>query len=263
MKIFSTTWSLMGSSWTILKENKKMLLFPFLSGVTLVLLIISSKNIDLNDNYLLMFIYYYIAYFIIVFFNASLIASVKKYIDGETPTILGGLKVAFSHIHHIALWVLIASTIGILLKFIGERFGFIGEIISSIFEAILHVATFFVVPVMVLEGKKTSESLNDSIALMKETWGIQIIGAFSFEFIFFLLTLPLWGLLLVMNMLNTPFSIITLGAIAVIYMIFLLLIQFSLYGIFQTAVYKYARFGEIPKGFAKEQLESSFQKKDK
>ena len=112
---FSNSWALMKASWGILKQDKEMLLFPIISGITLLILFASfiaplymfdsynwankflSKNEDVV-NFLLIFIFYYITYFVMIFFNAALIACAKIRIDGGDPTVRDGFKVAISHL---------------------------------------------------------------------------------------------------------------------------------------------------------------------
>jgi hypothetical protein len=112
---FSTSWTLMKASWRILKKDKEMLLFPIISGIALLIIFASfiiplsmmdsfnwvhnflSKNEEIF-NFLLIFIFYYITYFVMIFFNAALIACAKIRIDGGDPTVRDGFKVAISHL---------------------------------------------------------------------------------------------------------------------------------------------------------------------
>jgi hypothetical protein len=59
----------------------------------------------------------------------------------------------------ILLWAVVAATVGMALDAIHERVGFVGRIIATITGAAWSLATFFVVPVLVLEMTGFDETL--------------------------------------------------------------------------------------------------------
>ena len=52
------------------------------------------------------------------------------------------------------------------------------------------IASFLVVPILVAERKSPIDALKGSASLLKKTWGEQLVGNFSFGFVFFLLAIP-------------------------------------------------------------------------
>ena len=125
MNIFtrmSNGWNIAMSSWAVLKENRKLILFPILSGISMLLVIASFLLIvfasagwnfeafrDIREqstvvNYLIVFGYYLVNYFIIVFFNTALIHCTHLYFQGEKPTIRQGLQFAMSRIGVLLSW---------------------------------------------------------------------------------------------------------------------------------------------------------------
>ncbi len=97
--------------------------------------------------------------------------------------------------------------------------------------------------------------------LLKKTWGEQIIGNFSFGFVFFLLSIPAFIVIVLGVLTGSPAAIITCVGLGVIYIILLALIQSALQAIFQAAVYLYARDGETPAGFERGLLVDSIVQK--
>ncbi len=271
---FSNSWTLMKASWGILKKDKEMLLFPIISGITLLILFASfiaplymfdsynwankflSKNEDIV-NFLRIFIFYYITYFVMIFFNAALIACAKIRIDGGDPTVRDGLKVAISHLFHIAGWALISSSVGMLLRIIEERFEFVGKIVSGVLGIAWSITSFLVIPILVIEKKAPSTAFKESAKLLKKTWGEQVIGNFSFGLVFFALSLPAWLLISVVIVTGQGMVSVVLITVAVIYIILLIIIQMALQAIFQTVLYQYARFNKVSGGFNNELLRSS------
>ena len=139
----SNGWNMSMQSLRILNSNKKLIIFPILSGASLILLITSflvgtvfasswlSELFDENNNilaYLLVFGFYLVNYFIVIFFNVALMYCVGKYFKGEEVDISEGLNFSFSRIGIIFSWAVMAATVGTILKMIQEEFGIVGKI---------------------------------------------------------------------------------------------------------------------------------------
>ena len=88
-----------------------------------------------------------------------------------------------------------------------------------------------------------------------------MISNFSFGLIFILLGIPAVVLIILGAMSGEVTLIITFVVIAAIYMIILALIQSTLQGIFQAALFKYARSGSVPEGFDSQLLKGAIRVK--
>ena len=106
-----------------------------------------------------------------------------------------------------------------------------------------------VVPILVVENKNPFTALKESTALLKKTWGQQVVGNFSFGVIFFLLAIPAIALILLGIFSGNIAAMAACIGLAVIYLILLGLVQSALQSIFQAAVFLYARDGHVPEGF--------------
>lgn len=283
----SNTWSLMGQSWQMLKQDKEMLIFPLLSGICCLLVIasyvvpfINSEDGLLSDEaavvetevaadqttadpmaeeqgttkdeiifYGKLFLFYFSCYLIIIFFNTAIVGCVSMRIHGHDPTIADGFKTAFSRLGLVIGWALIAATVGLILRIIEDKNEKIGAIVSAILGAVWAVISFLVLPIMVIENKNPFTALKESTAMLKKTWGEQLMSNFSFGIIFFLLGLPAI-LLVVLGVMaqNTTIMVICI-ATAAVYWVVLALIQSALQVVFQTALYFYARDGRTVVGF--------------
>ncbi|MDE1886678.1 MAG: hypothetical protein KGI32_00920, partial [Gammaproteobacteria bacterium] len=83
---FARTWQLMGASWQLLKQDKRLVVFPLISGVVLALVIatfavplfatgqaqhyLSDPNRPARQMYVTLFIFYFVSYFVMIFFNS-------------------------------------------------------------------------------------------------------------------------------------------------------------------------------------------------
>lgn len=255
----------MGASWNILKQDKEMLLFPVFAAVS-ELLVLASFAIPIFFTGLaqvpenpttaqqvayaaVLFLFYFSNYFVVIFFNAAVVACACKRMAGGDPTVGDGLRAAFNRLPLIAGWALVSATVGMILRMIEERSNTIGRIVAGLLGMAWSLVSFFVVPILVIERISPIEAVKESGRLLRHTWGEQLIGHFSFGLIFFLLTLPLLLLIpLAIVSQNAVVAALCLATLAVGVML-LAIIQSTLQTIFQAALYLYARKGIVPAGF--------------
>jgi len=194
----SNGWQISMNSFKVLKENKELIVFPILSGVSLLLIVGSFALITLSgagwdvhnlsrphtlENYLLIFLFYIVNYFIVVYFNTALIHCATLYFKGEKPTVRQGLDFSFSRIGPIFSWAVFAGTVGTLLKILQDNLGNVGKIITGLIGIVWSIATFFVVPVIAYENLSPLGAVKRSAQLMKDKWGERLGSGFSFGII--------------------------------------------------------------------------------
>lgn len=264
-KIFRT-WSLMGNCWQVLKEDKSLLLLPFISGICCMLLLASfavpivltgvwhppgqdAATIQRVIYFGTVFAFYAANYFIVIFFNAALVACAATRLTGGNPTIGDGLRAAASRLPLILGWALISATVGMLLHIIEDRSPKIGRIVAGLLGMAWTVISFLVVPILVIEGKNPFAAMQESTILLKRTWGEQLVSNFSFGGIFFLLAIPAWALIFLGFYLGGATVGIVCVVLAAVYLLILSLVHTALKTIFQAALYLYARDGQVPAGF--------------
>ena len=143
----SNGWQISMNSFKVLKENKQLIIFPLLSGLSLLMIIGSFvivalagagwdfSNVskpDSLESYAVIFLFYIINYFIVVYFNTALIHCTTLYFKGEEVTVRKGLDFSFSRIGAIFSWALFAGTVGTILKIIQDSVGSLGKIITGL-----------------------------------------------------------------------------------------------------------------------------------
>lgn len=198
----SNGWTIAQNSFKVLKANKQLLIFPVLSGISLVLIMISFvvgalgfagwdiNNIDINsDNkilgYAILFVYYIVNYFVVVFFNMALIHCTTLYFNGEEVTVRKGIEFSKSRIGTIFAWAVFAGSVGAILRIIQENVGTIGKVITGLVGIVWSVTTFFVVPIIAYENLGPIAALKRSGSMVKEKWGEGLSAGFSFGLIEF------------------------------------------------------------------------------
>ena len=258
----SYTWELMGASWGVLKQDKELLLFPLLSGVCCLLVMASfafpvwytgSWQPPRGDAswpqkllyYGVLFLFYLCIYFVITFFNTAIISGAIERMSGGDPTVGSCLNAATSRLHLIFGWALVSATVGLVLRFIEDRSKKGGAFVAGLLGMGWTLASFLVVPILVAERKSPIDALKGSALLLKKTWGEQLVGNFSFGFVFFLLAIPAYLAIALAvyagrELKSMPLAAVASAAVGVLYLILLALIQSALQSIFQAALYLHA-----------------------
>ncbi|MDE2272489.1 MAG: hypothetical protein KGJ94_11000 [Xanthomonadaceae bacterium] len=274
---FARTWQLMGASWRMLRQDKRLIVFPVISGMALAVVIalfavpmfVAFGGHPRPEGpvqwslpmYVAMFVFYFLDYFVIVFFNSALIACVLKQIDGGQPTIGYGLAFAWQRLPQILGWALLTSTVGMLLRLLEQKVGFVGRLVVGLLGMAWSVTSFLVVPVLVAEGSGPIESYKHSVEMLKRTWGEQIIGNVGFGLIFGLFGIVPALIVFFLAIKAGPAVLLPVGAVLVVWLVALALVQSTLQTIYQVAIYLYAANGEAPAGFDNQSMADAFREK--
>ena len=154
-----------------------------------------------------------------------------------------------------------------ILRAISERSGIVGQIVASVFGFAWNVATFLVVPVLVMENVDPIEAVKRSAGLLKKTWGEQLIANFGISMVFGLITfgVMILGIVLIAVFagLNSPALVVLAILVTVVAVIGVGLLASTLSGIYQAALYRYATEGDAGQYFAPELIEGAFKQKNK
>jgi hypothetical protein len=141
-----------------------------------------------------------------------------------------------------------------ILRAIEERSPLVGRIVAGLLGTAWGITSYLVIPILVNERKGPMEAFQESARLLKKTWGEELIGGFSFGLVFFVLSLPAFMLIAGGFASGSGHAAIGLFVLAVLYLVSLSAVQAALQGIFQAALYQYARKGETPRGFDRDVL---------
>lgn len=263
------SFALVKTSWDILMDDKKLLVFPILSGiVSLIVLLTFALPLLFTDSlmsksdigpimfYGLLFVFYAVSYFVVIFFNTALITCVNARLNGKEVTIGEGLSNAMRHFGSILAWALISATVGLILQVLEEKFGFIGQIAGALVGGAWGLVTFFVIPILILEDKGVVDSVKDSVSLIKKTWGESIVGGGSIFLVFLAIGIVACIGIFVIWVLSS--STLLAAALLVIVVAILAIVASAMQGIFVTALYTYARTGTVPSSFNKDLIANAF-----
>ena len=277
---FARSWNLMKASAAVLRSDKSLMMFPLLSGLC-CLLVAASFLIPIGivamgaehegrqglplAGYIGLFVFYLVQYFVIIFFNTALAGAALQRLRGEAASFSEGIAVARSRVGAIFGYALIAATVGLFLRALQERLGFVGRLVAGLLGLAWTVATFLVVPVLASQDIGPMDAVKRSVELLKQTWGENLIGNAGIGVVFGLLTFVagLISVALIVGAASTQSTALIVAAVAVVVvgLSLLGLVQASLQGIYSAALYQYAEEGTVGAGFDQALLEQAFRAK--
>ncbi|HUR35570.1 MAG TPA: DUF6159 family protein [Vicinamibacterales bacterium] len=258
------SFQLVSQSYRVLMQDKELMLLPLASGAVMSVVVatfvlaagINAATLEAGGAalYLPMFFLYVALYAVGIFFQCAVVAGATERMRGGEPTIVTALAAASRHIVRIVLWACLAATVGMALRAIQDRVGLLGKVVVGLLGAAWSLATFFVVPVLVLEDVYIGDVLGRSVEIFKEHWGETMVGGASLGFVAFCAWVALAiATALLVSAVGTPgLVLLAVGGIA-------LTIFFSaLQGVYLASLYRFATEGVVPPGFDKAILQSAF-----
>ena len=276
---FSRSWGLIKASAGVLSKDKELLVFPLLSAVcTLIVLaafLLPAFGLGALDGlreggvsptaYVFAFLFYLVQYFVIFFFNSALVGAAMIRLDGGDPTLRDGLRIASSKALPILGYAAIAATVGMILRAIQERAGFLGRLVAGFLGVAWTLASFLVVPVLVSRDVGPIDAVKESAVLLKKTWGENLIGqggvGLVFGFLFFALIILGGGAIIAAATTGNGVLIGLVVAIVIIALLLAGLVQAALSGIYSAALYRYAVGAGDSEGFDAQLLGQAFRAK--
>jgi len=274
-----SSWTLIKASAAVLRADKELIIFPIVSSIG-VLVVMASFAVPMMVTgffdelfkggpqvlgYIVGFLFYVVQYFCIIFANSALVGAAMIRLRGGDPTVGDGFRIAMKHIGPILGYVLLSATVGMILRWLSERGKAMGRLVSSLGGLAWNLATYLVVPVLVVEDVGPMEAIKRSANLLKKTWGEQIVGNFGIGAIFGLLTILVIilgiGISVWVASTNSVALIALTVLLFVLILVFMGLINSTLSGIYIAAVYRYAAEGEASSFFSEEMVRGAFRPK--
>jgi hypothetical protein len=195
-KTIQNTLELIRASWRVLQEDRRLIFFPIMSGAAVLIFAALALGVfysigtigRLSDNQtfsagdaVLAFVVYLAVAFIVIYFNAALIACAYERLKGGSPSLSYGLRASQARMGSIFVWALISATVGVILDAVRQSDNGVARIAGMIASALWAFATFLVLPVLVVEGVSPFSALQRSTALFIQTWGKQAVANFGFS----------------------------------------------------------------------------------
>ena len=276
------SWQLYKVCWKVLLHDKELLVFPLISTIALILTIavifgsgmvfraaasVEGGLVDLSPaDFVIMGVFYFVNYFIIIYFNAALIGAARIRLRGGDPTIRDGFRAANSNLMGIIGWAFISAVVSLIFyaleKAASNRGGFGGialMITTWLLRGAWSIFTYLVIPVLVIEGVGPIEAIKRSAALLRKTWGEQLVSRFGFDLMVMIVGLPIVLVAVAIGIvIPQPAGLIIAVAFGVVALGALILVTAALKAIYVAALYEYATDGVLPDFFPREVVSDSW-----
>lgn len=272
-------------SQTVLRliyANPKILLFPLLSGLIAIGLFAglshpfwemeqrvmaeAQRHQPLHLNYwtyVFILLYFFLANWLLILSNSALIVTIAPYFKGEPVSLRTGFRALSQHLYPLFLWAVITSTIGIVIKAVeywSDRWEGLGWVTSFLASMSWTIATYFVIPILVLENVNPFYAIKRSSHLIRKTWGHAVRVNLKLGLLNALLRILCFVPFLSM-LFTGKTNFILIGAITTVALVFLQsLFTSSIQMTLRAALYEYATQGAV-RHFDRATLECAFQKK--
>jgi uncharacterized membrane protein (DUF485 family) len=268
-------WELAKASGRVLRLDKELLVFPFLSGIACLLVMASfglplfltgAFTIDRHAEqvtqnplaYVVLFAFYFCNYFVIVFFNSALIACAIIRFNGGDPSVGDGIQAAVARMPQILGWSLVSATVGFLLKMVESRSEKVGAFMADLLGLAWSIATFFVIPVIVVEKLGPIDAIRRSGAILRRTWGESFVGNSGIGLMVFLFSVVACVPAFLGIVSHVPALMIAGIAISAVALIIIAAISAALHTILLAAIYVFAADGRVPDAFDRSTLQAAF-----
>ncbi len=284
-----TSWQLLQRSLQVLRSNPRLLLFPVVAtGCAIVLAIfffvpVIALGVALGGmhaghwapfvhkvNGAVMYPYwallYLVSMFVATFFNVAFYHEILRAFAGEPVSLANGLRFARSRIRGILMWSLLAGSVGLIIRAIEERLGWVGRFVMGLVGVAWSVAAVFAIPV-IIRGENTNPVavLRDSAATLKRTWGESLVGFVGIRLagVALVLTSLVFVALAVLVTFATHARFVlfvVIGGWVLTIAVAAFLISMATH-VYRCALYVYASEGVIPEPFTPELMNAAWKVK--
>ena len=187
-------------------------------------------------------------------------------LDGGDPTVRDGLRIAGSRVVQIIGYAAIAATVGLILRIIEERSGFIGRWIVGLLGVAFTIATFLTVPILVSRDIGPVEAVKESATPAEEDLGREhhrqrrhgrgVLPVLPRRH-----RASAWLFVFGAAQTGNTTLILLVVAIACWRSSGLALVQAALQGVYSAALYRYATDGNVGESFSSALLGEAFRPK--
>jgi hypothetical protein len=175
---------------------------------------------------------------------------IQDRINGGTAPWTIGFAEANKRLPRILQWSLLAASVGLALRLLQDRLGWVGKLVVGGLGVAWSLATVMVIPVIAFEDAGPFTAVNRSKSLFRARWGEEIAGGFANG----VRILGVWLVAIVIGaiafMINPWLGFI----VAVVLLGAVVTIEEALSSVFQTCLYHYARTGEQPRFFTPDEI---------
>jgi hypothetical protein len=265
------SWELAKVSWSVLRSDRSLAVFPVLSAVAGLLVVgavaglVAATGVSSGHNgglkgigYVFIVVGYVALAFVTTYFLGALVHGANEALEGRHADLPDCFAAANGRLHRILPWALVLATVSILIQAAERRAGIVGQIVVRLLGAAWAVLTFLTVPIIMLEDLGPIAALKRSGQLLRNSWGENLSAQVGFSLIGFVAMLPALVLIGIGTAVGAPAVVVLTAAVGVAWIVVVILVLSALGGIYRSALYRFAVDGTAPPAFADADLHLAF-----
>ena len=267
------------TSWSVLQKDRELVALPVMSFIaTLIVLAVfiipgilalpedaGSTAGEEQAIPALSAIFFLLGSFgagiVSIFFSGALVAGAHERMSGGDPTIGSAIGRAVQRIPGLVPWALLTTTVGMVIRALRERAGWLANMLLGGIELAWEVASFLTVPAIVIDEKGPIEGFKTSAGLLRQTWGENLASRVGFGLVGLVAVVPAILLVVLAVASGVQAFMVAAFVIAGVWLAVVFAVISALSGIFQAALYMYATSGSAPEGFENADLGGTFTRK--
>jgi hypothetical protein len=206
------------ASWELLREDRRLVVFPVVS--TMTSLVLGAASFAVSDGLfgsdhqwravivVAAIIASFPVTFVTLFTGVALALVLERKLAGEEVSASVGWQGARARTGIIAEWTVLSCTVGAVLRLLEQRLPLAGRVTAWLADASWSLATVFAVPVLAYEQLGPFATLKRSARIFRDRWGEQIGGVIALDLGLVFFTLPGVVLLIVGVSSNTALGVV-------------------------------------------------------
>ena len=250
-------------SWEVLESDRRLLALPLLAALGAVAAVAATATLaatlrsgpEVVRVVAPVWLAAYLISFAAIFCNVALVHVIARRWHGASAGVASGVTAASRRLPAIAGWCVLTTTVGLTLRLFERATLGISQIAAGVAWS---VASFFVVPALVVERGGPIRALRRSVMIARTNWADGLGGATPIGLATLMVLLPVGGLLFMGFALYVT-GVTTLGllamAIAVAAGVVVWVVSIALTQVFTLAVFQHATGGACFDGFPAADLE--------
>jgi hypothetical protein len=273
IETLQTSWELTKNSWHFFKQHKRLMAFPIVSGVAYILFFplavylglhwFSPHQHELNTSQMLPLIAFAVliltvASFIATFFSAAAIYYILEHMQLRSTSVKAAMKFAASRWWRVLQWAVINLFVTQVVAALERNHSAARNFILNMCGVAWQLATFFVIPFMIIDNIGPVAALKKSGKMFKNRWR-RVIGTNLILFVITLITVSSLSLAGFAYYYTREFStlVILMCVISALALVIRVLVLPLLQTIIRCAIFQMLRDDAAPSGFRLSNLESA------
>lgn len=263
------SWRLTRTAWSLVRGDRAVLALAACAtlcgagGAVLFMWLSRSRSPGESVGGLLIWIAVlgYPLAFLSTFFNVAIAAAANAALEGRRLSFLEAVRCAGRRLDQVALWALVVSGVGLIVREIGSRLPGGGRLATGLLGAAWTLVSFLAIPVLAIEGCGGLRCIRRSTELLRRRWGETLGGNVA---------ISAWTVMVMMPavfLLAAGFALVDhadrgtgvwLVAVGFGVMFVISGAAGAVRQVFAAAVYRYAVAGTAPAPFSDEDLQRPF-----